>query len=348
MTFIPLSQGNTRRLVPGVGRDTAKIAIVGDYTSGFDDKALKPFAGPAGTVLESCLHAAGIITGEVYLTNCFKSRTQLGGKNANMDFFDEGKKKFTELGLQHAEMLRVELSKLKANVIVAAGNPALRALSDLSSVAKYRGYVCAASALGGRKMIPTYSPNATLRGNAIQRQVIVADLRKAKQESEFPEIVRPDRSLIYDYTGVEEVLQWLEYYANQPVVCFDIEVINYEVACVSFASSAGVAIVVPLGPTYNRPNGWELDEELVIWRGIQKVLGNPDSIKVAQNAMFDIHFLLTRVGVEVRGEIRDTMIGHSVMFPEFPKGLDFLGSLYCGAQPYWKDAVKFDNIKGEN
>ncbi len=42
------------------------------------------------------------------------------------------------------------------------------------------------------------------------------------------------------------------------------------------------------------------------------------------------------------------MIGHSVMFPEFPKGLDFLGSLYCGSQAYWKDAVKFDNIKGES
>ena len=152
MTFIPLT--NHRRLVPGFGRDTAKIAIVGDYTSGFDDKMLKPFSGPAGNILESCLHAAGLIRGDVYITNTFKSQTKLSGKQANTDFFDEGKKKFTELGLEHVAMLRTELAGIKANVIVTSGNPALRAVSDLSSVSKYRGYVCVGSKIGGRKIIP--------------------------------------------------------------------------------------------------------------------------------------------------------------------------------------------------
>ena len=78
------------------------------------------------------------------------------------------------------------------------------------------------------------------------------------------------------------------------------------------------------------------------------MLGNPDSKKVVQNGMFDIHFLLTRCGVVVRGEIHDTMVAHSVMYPELPKGLDFLGSIYCGSQEYWKDSVKFENIKGES
>jgi uracil-DNA glycosylase family 4 len=346
MTFIPLT--NHRRLVPGVGRDTAKIAIVGDYTSGFDDKALKPFAGPAGTVLESCLHAAGLIRGEVYLTNAFKSQTRLAGKAANTDFFDEGKKKFTELGLEHAEMLRKELDGIQANVIVVAGNPALKALSDLSSASKYRGYVCAANKLNNRKIIPTHSFTSTIRGAYTQRHTIVADLRKARMESDFPEIIRPERTLIYDHANVEEVLQWLEYYESVPLLCFDIEVINYEVSCLSLAADPKISVVIPIGDTYNRPNGWTELEELQIWRGIQRVLGNPKSEKIVQNGMFDIHFLLTRNGVEVRGPIHDTMIAHSVMFPELPKGLDFLGSIYCGSQEYWKDSVKFDNIKGES
>jgi len=33
------------------------------------------------------------------------------------------------------------------------------------------------------------------------------------------------------------------------------------------------------------------------------------------------------------------------MYPELPKGLGFLGSIYCGSQEYWKDMVKFDDIK---
>lgn len=345
MTFVPMT--NSRRLVPGVGRDTAKIVVVGDYTSPFDDRELKPFSGPAGSVLESCLHAAGLIRGEVYLTNCFKTKTKLPGKNANMDFFDEKKKKFTELGMEHAEMLRIELEKHPANVIVAAGNPALMALSSLSSVSKYRGYVCRADRLKGRKLIPTHSPNNTMRGNYTQRQMIVADLRKAKIESDSPMIIRPERQLIYYYENVEEVLQWLAYFEKQPVLSFDIEVINYEVSCISFAASPSIGVVVPIGDSTGVKRPWTEDEELQIWRAVQRTLGT-DSIKVGQNVLFDTHFLLTRNGIEVKGPLHDTMIAHSVMFPELPKGLDFLGSLYCGAQEYWKDSVKFNNIKGEN
>jgi uracil-DNA glycosylase family 4 len=348
MTFIPMT--NSRRLVPGVGRDSAKIAIVGDYTSGFDDKALRPFSGPAGSVIESCLHAAGLIKGEVYLTNCFKSKTQRAGKFANTDFFiEEGKNKgFTELGLEHAEMLRKELAGHKANVIVAAGKPALMALSRMSSVAKYRGYVCIADKLGGRKLIPTHSPNATMRGNYIQRQMIVADLRKAKIESDSPYIVRPERTLIWNHENVEEVLQWMEYFEKQDIVSFDIEVINYEVACISFSSDPSLSVVVPIGDSTGVPRPWTELEEVQIWRAIQRVLGNPKSEKVGQNLLFDTHFLATRNNIVVRGPIRDTMIGHSVMFPEMPKGLGFLGSLYCGSQEYWKDSVKFNNIKEES
>lgn len=347
MSFIPLTPRS--RLVPGLGRDTARIAIVGDYTSPFDDRELKPFSGPNGTVLDSCLHASKLIRNEVYLTNVFKSKTGLPGKNANRDFFDEGKKTFTPLGLQHAEMLRAELNALDANVIVAAGMPALMALTDFNSVAKYRGYVCETTKLAKpRKLIPTYSPGSTIYGTYVNRHMIVADLKKAKQESTFPEIVRPERTIVFDYETVEEALEWLDYYTEASVVSFDIEVINYEVAAISFSSNPSVGCVIPIGSTTFRPQGWTELEELQIWRGVQRVLGNPNSKKIAQNAIFDIHFLLTRVGIEVKGEVHDTMIGHSVMFPELPKSLGFLGSIYCGSQEYWKDAVSFKSIKGDD
>ena len=347
MSFIPLTPRS--RLVPGLGRDTAKIAIVGDYTTPFDDRELKPFSGPNGTVLDSCLHAAKLIRAEIYLTNVFKSKTSIPGKNANHDFFDEAKKTFTPLGMEHAERLRKELDHVQANVIVAAGIPALMALTNFSSVAKYRGYICETTKLSKpRKLIPTYSPGSTLRGTYVNRHMIVADLKKAKAEAEFPEIVRPNRSLIYDYETVEEVLEWLDYFTEAKQLSFDIEVINYEVAAVSFSSNPSVGCVIPIGSTTYRPQGWTEQEELQIWRGIQRVLGNPASVKIAQNAIFDIHFLLTRQGIVVRGEIHDTMIGHSVMFPELPKGLDFLGSIYCGSQEYWKDSVSFKSIKGDD
>lgn len=349
MSFIPTAQRS--RLVPGVGNREARIAIVGDFTTPFDDRDLRPFSGPGGTVLDSCLHAAGLIRGEVYLTNLFKTKTDLPYKRANQEFYIEtpAKKTITPLGYEHVQRLIGELNELECNVIVAAGSPVLMALTDYTSVSKYRGYFVESTKLKRRrKIMPTHSFNTAVRGNFINRHMIVADLRKAKMEASTAELHRPDRQLIFDFATVEEVLQWLDYYANVPKLCFDIEVINYEVACISFSASPDIAVSIPLGPTGSRPYGWTDQEELQIWRGIQRVLGNPESVKIAQNSIFDVHFLLTRCGIEVRGKVEDTMIGHSVMFPEFPKGLDFLGSLYCGTQAYWKDAVKFNNIKGES
>ncbi len=339
-----------QRLVPGVGRETAKLVIVGDYTDGIDERMLKPFSGPGGSVLEQCMHVAGIVRGEVYLTNTFKSKSTLPGNRAGYDFFDEHKKKFTEKGLEHVKMLHDELNGMKPNVIVAAGPAATAALADVPSLAKHRGYVTTATKLKAPvKVIPTFSPTSTLRGSYTNRHIIICDLRKARLQSNVIGLVRPERTLIYDYTSVEEVLQWLDYFYNQPELCFDIEVVNYEVACISFSASPKVGCVIPLGATVFRTNGWSEQEELQIMRALQRVLGNPNSIKVVQNgAIFDNLFLLSNSGIEVRGEIRDTMIGHSVMWSDLPKGLEFLGSIYCGAQEHWKDLVKWENIKEES
>ena len=38
--------------------------------------------------------------------------------------------------------------------------------------------------------------------------------------------------------------------------------------------------------------------------------------------------------------IEDTMIGHSIIYPDFLKGLEFLGSVYTDLT-YWKDEADF-------
>jgi uracil-DNA glycosylase family 4 len=329
---------NQRRTIQPSGPKNAKIAIIGDFSDGFDERTGRPFSGPTGTVLEQCLHAAGLIRGEVYTTNVVLSRVDYSQRSR---YFDDKKNTISSLGQLQVERLQKELQDVQANVFVAAGSFALSAISGLRHLSKYRGYVFTDSILGGnRKVIPTHHPGQTIRGMYSYRYMIVCDLKKAKIEGQYPELRRPERTLIYHYENIEEALQWLEYFEKQPKVGFDIEVLNYEISCISFSSSPDLACVFPI-------TGWELDDELFLWRGIQKVLGNPHSIKIIQNSMFDVPFLLTRNGIEVRGPIHDTMVAHSIMYPELPKGLGFLGSVYCSNQEYWKDTVKFSNIKDE-
>lgn len=323
--------------VPPAGNPQAKIAIVGDFSNAFDLRDGRPFSHYAGQILESCLHQAGLIRGEVYLTNVIKENSTLRGK-----YYDETRGKFTPFGMEYVERLREELSVCGSNIIVAAGAAAMSALCSTHRVSQYRGYLFESTLLPGKKVIPIHHPAQALRGMYTYRYLIAADLSKAKEESKFPELRRPHRTLTWTYSDIGEALYWLDYYARQEIVGFDIEVLNYEVSCISMSSSPDLAHVFPVA------DRWTIEDEALLWRGIQRVLGNSQSTKIVQNSMFDVPFLLTRCGIEVRGEVRDTMVGHSICYPELQKGLGFLGSVYCGSQEYWKDTVKFNDIKSES
>lgn len=337
MTFLPMTP--VQRIIPGIGPKDAKIVIVGEAGGAYENIQLRPFVGPAGGVLEQCLHAAGLIRSDVYLTNVVKIHPP--GNNIE-PFFSSTKGTFTPAGMDWVNRLREELDGLNPNIIVACGATAFAALAGQHRIMKYRGYIFPSIGLQvQRKVLPMVHPAASLRGQYVLRHLIAVDLKKAKQESTSPELVRPQRNLVYEFGSVEEVLQWLEYYENQPLICTDIEVLNFELACISFCSEPETACSIPLVGL------WSDHEEASIYRGIQRVLGNPNSTKIFQNGVFDIHFLLTKCGIEVKGPIQDTMIAHHIMFPELQKGLAFLVSIYGGTQAYYKDMIKFDNIKEE-
>ena len=333
--FLPTNINSST--IPSAGSLQAKIAIVGSHISLYDRKDMRPFSGPAGGVLESCLHAAGIIRREVYLTNLFRQ--------INLEKeFNPRTGAFSIVGNSCVEELKEELNSCDANVIVTCGAAATSAVCGIRDVSTYRGYIFQSN-MGlkeERKVIPTYEPSETLRGSYILRYPMISDFSKARRFCQTRELTRPDRSLIYNFSDVNEVLEWLDSYVNVPRLAFDIEVLNYEVSCISFASSPNIACAIPIA------NTWSLEEEVLIWRAIQKILENPNSAKVVQNGIFDIQFLAARCGIITQGPIEDTMIAHHIMYPDLLKGLGFLGSIYCEDQEYWKDMVKFKNIKGNS
>jgi len=351
MSFL---QTASHRVVPGIGPPGAKIAIVGEAPGAYEDAKLQPFVGPAGGVLEQCLHSAGLIRNEVYLTNVVKVKPH--GNNIE-PFFNSKAGTFSAEGIEWVKSLREELDERKPNIVVAAGKTALAALTGQTHITKYRGYVLETIELQHvKKCIPIIHPAACLYNQGggdkggistsakpyLYRYVITADLKKAKALSDTPELNRPARTLVYNFDTVDEVQEWLTYFAEQPLISFDIEVVNYEVSCIGLASSPMTAASIPIA------GRWTEREECQIWKMLDSILGNPDIVKVGQNLIFDTHFLLTRCGIEVRGQLQDTMIAHSCIWPELPKSLGFLGSIYCGAQEYWKDMVKWENIKDES
>jgi DNA polymerase len=58
--------------VPGEGRRSARVMLVGEQPGDKEDLSGKPFVGPAGRVLDQALEDAGIPRSEVFVTNAVK------------------------------------------------------------------------------------------------------------------------------------------------------------------------------------------------------------------------------------------------------------------------------------
>jgi DNA polymerase I-like protein with 3'-5' exonuclease and polymerase domains len=68
-------------------------------------------------------------------------------------------------------------------------------------------------------------------------------------------------------------------------------------------------------------------------------MGSKTIRKINQNILFDISFLFQQNNIYTAGPIDCIMIAHHMMYPDFPKGLDFLCSNYT-REPYYKDDGK--------
>jgi uracil-DNA glycosylase family protein len=70
-TACPLYRTATQTVF-GEGPATAAVMFVGEVPGDLEDKAGKPFVGPAGRLLDRCMEEAGIDRGKAYVTNVVK------------------------------------------------------------------------------------------------------------------------------------------------------------------------------------------------------------------------------------------------------------------------------------
>ncbi|MPY94837.1 MAG: uracil-DNA glycosylase, partial [Acidimicrobiia bacterium] len=63
---------NATQTVFGSGSPSARLLLVGEQPGEQEDRAGRPFVGPAGRVLDDALRDAGIGREDVYLTNAVK------------------------------------------------------------------------------------------------------------------------------------------------------------------------------------------------------------------------------------------------------------------------------------
>jgi uracil-DNA glycosylase len=107
----------------GAGRKRSRVMLVGEMPGDREDRAGKPFVGPAGRELDKGLAAAGIDRGDVYVTNVVK----------HFKFTERGRRRIHDTPKRPEidaclPWLRAELDVVSPDALVLLGATAGKAL----------------------------------------------------------------------------------------------------------------------------------------------------------------------------------------------------------------------------
>jgi uracil-DNA glycosylase family protein len=159
----------------GEGARAADVMFVGEQPGDQEDRAGKPFVGPAGRLLDEALVAAGIDRSKTYVTNAVKHfKWQARGKRRIHQ-----KPNWTEMTACRP-WLEAELAVVKPRVLVLLGATAAQSLLGRQfRVTQHRGELVESDL--AEAVTATIHPSAILRGEPEQREqqfaAFVADLR---------------------------------------------------------------------------------------------------------------------------------------------------------------------------
>ena len=327
--------------IKSIGPKNAKIVLLGEAPGEQEERTGIPFIGASGQHLDGMLASAGLRRRDLYLTNVLQTRPPRNDLDEfliskkdlpngyRMPPLRQGKYLHPEL-FPELDRLAEELFQVKPNLIVACGGTALWAITGENRITKMRGTV--QSSKWG-KVLSTLHP-ATVLYDWSNRPIIIADLMKAKIESEFPEIRRPKRMLLINPT-MEELDEFFEKARAASRLSLDVETSHGQITLFGIAISSTLGAVIPFYDGRKSDKSyWKRDDEIKVRSRINYLLSLPIP-KLFQNGLYDLQYILREHYHINLDSCDDTMILHHAMFPELPKSLGFMGSIYTN-ESSWK------------
>ncbi|MGN6435347.1 MAG: DNA polymerase I [Agriterribacter sp.] len=181
-----------------------------------------------------------------------------------------------------------------------------------------------------------------LFGNAVvqeaprkQAKPIAAVASEDTEQAEAPVVLSVAKNIHntpHTYTAVTEekdLITLAEQLLQQKEICFDTETTGLdandtELVGMSFSWIPGEAYYIPCPP--------EREKTLGILRRLIPVFNRPAITWIGQNIKFDM-LVLKWYGVEIAGELFDTMLAHYVIEPDGKRSMDMISAQYLQYEP---------------
>ncbi|WP_461484795.1 DNA polymerase I, partial [Pedobacter sp.] len=129
---------------------------------------------------------------------------------------------------------------------------------------------------------------------------------------------------------------------QQKRIAFDTETTGTDP---NFVDLVGLSFSAEIGKAYYIPTPQNKEETLAILEEFRPVFENENIIKIGQNIKYDL-LVLKWYGIELKGELFDTMLAHYLIDPDTRHGMDVLSENYLGYTPI--SITSLIGAKGKN
>jgi len=320
----------------GSGKPTA--LLIGDIPLREDLASGQALSGTTRRTLIDMLNHNGLNINDFYCTSLFKEQARDSGP-------EYAKDKINLAFVQRwFNQLQYEITELDAPLLIPMGELGFRALTGLKGIRKFRGSVLPSilprnpnkplliSESPVYKVLPILGPYPYIFQDPALKMLSLLDFGKVIRNADYGPI--PDNLFKVWVARTADALRnyFDRQYDKAKFVTFDIETWAQIPTCISFCFDGFESVCVPLlDLTIPR------DQRALMWSYVARLLKSPLP-KVNQNIKYDWR-IMERFRFLINNISGDTMLAAGCLYPEFPKNLGHLTSIYTDL-PYFKDEGK--------
>jgi uracil-DNA glycosylase family 4 len=315
----------------------APLMVVGDYPSQKELAAGRAFEDGSGQSLKNMLAKHGVKFGELYKTLVLKERP------SEEWITEKDKRKKAKIELpslkDSVDLLLQEIVAIKPRVILACGELSLNVLTGEKGVDKFRGSILPltkdiqhATRIYDSLAVPIIHPRDLFRQYSAQTYTEF-DLGRAIKYTSKRYISPESQYSVWVCRSPRDFRDFLNRcFYKSPYYTTDIETFLGFVTCASLCFDGKEAISVPFMDFKLSPH------DRAEFYSLMAKVWSSDKPKLNQNIKYD-QFVSEHWGFIYENVFDDTMLLSHSLYPELPKGLDFLTSIYTEI-PYYKDEGK--------